>query len=219
MFSTPGPLLHFPTTPKSHSHHPLSSSPLSAVSPSPSPTTKAQARRRSQYKSTAPLPSSSTAPRRSSVAYTSNRRRSSPADATSFVRGNLFGPPTTEKKTDEETPRNVLLRDRFRQRCFERAQRARESKIRKGRKFSASSDDGDMDMDDEDDDGEVDAFLDDEIYRRIIMSTQRKREHAYRVSYQHDVGSSFDPDMEDPVEWEQDLRGTHLILLSRSYPI
>ena len=44
-----------------------------------------------------------------------------------------------------------------------------------------------------------------------MMSTQHKREHAYRVSYQHEVGSSFDPDMEDPVEWERDLQREFLV--------
>ena len=150
--------------PQVRSIHPITS--LSAVSPSPSPTSKAQARRRAQYKSITPFASTSaSAPRRTSVAYTT-RRRSSPGD-TSFIRGNLFGPPA-EKPTEEDTPRTVFLRQRFRQRCFERAQHAREAKIQRGRKFSASSDDGDMDMDD-DEDGEVDAFLDDEVLPLTLL--------------------------------------------------
>ena len=36
----------------------------------------------------------------------------------------------------------------------------------------------------------------------------QKEKHAYRVSYALDVGSSFDPDMEDPRSWEDELRCT-----------
>ena len=40
-----------------------------------------------------------------------------------------------------------------------------------------------------------------------MASANRKQQHAYRVSYALDVGSSFDPDMEDLAEWERDLQG------------
>ena len=40
-----------------------------------------------------------------------------------------------------------------------------------------------------------------------MMSTQRKQKHKYRLSYSHEVGSSFDPDMEDPDAWESELSG------------
>ncbi|OCH84604.1 hypothetical protein OBBRIDRAFT_798928 [Obba rivulosa] len=41
--------------------------------------------------------------------------------------------------------------------------------------------------------------------KRIIQSAQRKKTHQYRVEYQWEVGSSFDPDMEDVAEWEAHL--------------
>ena len=40
-----------------------------------------------------------------------------------------------------------------------------------------------------------------------MASARRKRQHAYRLSYSQDVGSSFDPDMEDPTAWEDELKG------------
>ncbi|OBZ77773.1 hypothetical protein A0H81_02382 [Grifola frondosa] len=59
-------------------------------------------------------------------------------------------------------------------------------------------------MDDEDEDD--DAIINDELFRRIIANTRRKEQHGYRLSYAYDVGSSFDPDMEDVNEWETDLK-------------
>ena len=35
----------------------------------------------------------------------------------------------------------------------------------------------------------------------------RKEQHAYRASYARDVGSSFDPDMEDVSRWEEEFTG------------
>lgn len=46
-----------------------------------------------------------------------------------------------------------------------------------------------------------------QFYQRIMSSVQHQRQHSYRVSYQQDVGSSFDPDMEDVSEWEHELNG------------
>ena len=45
------------------------------------------------------------------------------------------------------------------------------------------------------------------LFRRIMASAKRKERHRYRVSYQLDVGSSLDPDMEDVEEWERELIG------------
>jgi len=47
--------------------------------------------------------------------------------------------------------------------------------------------------------------MQDELFRRIMSNTKHKERHSYRLSYSYDVGSSFDPDMEDVGEWEQDL--------------
>lgn len=40
-----------------------------------------------------------------------------------------------------------------------------------------------------------------------MNNAARKSQHSYRVSYAEDVGSSFDPDMEDVAAWEQELHG------------
>jgi hypothetical protein len=41
-----------------------------------------------------------------------------------------------------------------------------------------------------------------------MESSVRKSQHSYRVSYALEVGSSFDPDMEDVGKWEEELHGT-----------
>lgn len=89
---------------------------------------------------------------------------------------------------------------------MERAQKDRERKLAKKRWQSDSSDglEDAMDYDDEEEeDGDV---LDDELFRRIITHTERQRKHEYRLSYQQDVGSSFDPELEDIAEWERELK-------------
>lgn len=40
-----------------------------------------------------------------------------------------------------------------------------------------------------------------------MQSANHKKNHSYRVSYALEVGSSFDPDMEDPSAWESELHG------------
>ena len=123
-------------------------------SPTSSPTYTASARRSSQYKATiTPLLSSSN--RKKSFAYVKKPVASTSHWDGSFMRGNLFG---TEPQTE---PQNNLLRERFKQRCFERAQRAREAKVRSGRKsahYSSEGEDFDMDMDDDED-----GFINDEV--------------------------------------------------------
>lgn len=47
-----------------------------------------------------------------------------------------------------------------------------------------------------------------------MASAKRKQQHSYRVSYSHEVGSSFDPDMEDPEEWEHELKGSSALRFS-----
>ena len=46
-----------------------------------------------------------------------------------------------------------------------------------------------------------------QLFRRIMRSAKHKKTHSYRVSYALEVGSSFDPDMEDASAWESELRG------------
>jgi hypothetical protein len=46
-----------------------------------------------------------------------------------------------------------------------------------------------------------------QLFRRIIDSAKHKQRYSYRLSFQNDVGSSIDPDMEDVAEWERNLQG------------
>jgi len=61
---------------------------------------------------------------------------------------------------------------------------------------------------DEDEDEDEESVMQDELFRRIIVNAAHKKDHAYRLSYSHDVGSSFDPDMEDVSRWESELQET-----------
>lgn len=63
--------------------------------------------------------------------------------------------------------------------------------------------DSEMDCDEDEDDELV---MQDELFRRIIANTAHKQNHSYRLSYSYDVGSSFDPDMEDVNRWESELQ-------------
>lgn len=63
--------------------------------------------------------------------------------------------------------------------------------------------DSEMDCDEDEDDESV---MQDELFRRIIANTAHKQNHSYRLSYSYDVGSSFDPDMEDVDRWECELQ-------------
>lgn len=63
--------------------------------------------------------------------------------------------------------------------------------------------DSEMDCDEDEDDEFV---MQDELFRRIIANTAHKQNHSYRLSYSYDVGSSFDPDMEDVNRWESELQ-------------
>ena len=125
-----------------------------------------------------------------------------------------------------EAPRKAVLRDRFKARCIERAQKDRARKIsgRRGLSSDASSDgiDADMDIGEEEEEEE---FLNDEVrpllpmqspgrnlsvpqlFSRIMQSVNKKQKHQYRLSYQQDVGSSFDPELDDIAEWENELKG------------
>ncbi|EED84869.1 predicted protein [Postia placenta Mad-698-R] len=203
--------LSTPSRPSRHAgyaHQPQNSSPLASSipsSPTSSPGAEASARRRSQYKSHA----------LSSPTATRTRRRVTLGD----LSAPRFGPDDTPAKA-EEAPRKTVLRERLRARCLERALRDRERKIagRRHARSEASSDGDDDIMEDDDDDEEEDdeAVINDErgtgtdwrrrrtqLFRRLIANGRRKQQHQYRLSYAYDVGSSFDPDMEDINEWEQ----------------
>lgn len=42
-----------------------------------------------------------------------------------------------------------------------------------------------------------------------MANATRKEHHSYRLSYAQEVGSSFDPDLEDVAAWEQELKGVY----------
>ncbi|KAF9478995.1 hypothetical protein BDN70DRAFT_879279 [Pholiota conissans] len=146
---------------------------------SSSPMAAAQARRRSQYKSPVGFKHDSTVARR------------------------LFSSDGVSK--DDTDAHKSFLRDRIKAHCFERAAKARERAIygkRKSSMYEPSSDDYPMDDDDEEDDEDI---MQDELFRRIMANAKHKQNHAYKVSYAQEVGSSLDPDIEDVSRWEQQL--------------
>ncbi|KAG2068533.1 hypothetical protein BDR04DRAFT_1232758 [Suillus decipiens] len=177
------PIFQTPSTPgrsssyySARSHQPLNSSPL--VSPKSSPVAAAQARRQAQYK-----------------ARVTSSSRSAPSQL----------PCTQAGIKTPENPQKTFLRDRFKARCLERAQKQRHDKVQKRRTCSSSDVFFDSEMDcDEDEDDEL--VMQDELFRRIIANTAHKQNHSYRLSYSYDVGSSFDPDMEDVNRWESELQ-------------
>lgn len=40
-----------------------------------------------------------------------------------------------------------------------------------------------------------------------MANVNQKQKHSYKVSYAREVGSSFDPDLEDINSWEEELAG------------
>ncbi|KAH8993595.1 hypothetical protein EDB86DRAFT_1338044 [Lactarius hatsudake] len=187
-----------PRTPSSSStYRPHTSSPLSeSFSPSPS-AASLQSRRVAQYKCIA------TPTRRVSTAYSSRPSRAS-VDKPSFV-PSLFS--STAVSGESENTRDALLRGRLKERCARQAQQARTKRVEMERRNSALSSDGeDVDMDSDEEDDE-DTALNDELFRRIIASASQKHRYSYRLSFQNEVGSSIDPDMEDIAAWERSLQG------------
>ncbi|KAG6901924.1 hypothetical protein C0995_006635 [Termitomyces sp. Mi166 len=194
--------LHFPSTPSSAtpvkcaqagpSYRPLNSSPLAPKfeTPSSPDDSPVAARRRLQFKSrtpSTPLPSSS------SRAY---------ARAIGSSGGSVFDGGKTLPPLD---PQKAFLREKFKVRCFERAAKARERAVKGKRYLSEPSSDGFDEVMDDDEEEDDDAIMADELFRRIVNHSNRKARHSYRLSYAEEVGSSFDPDLEDPEEWENEL--------------
>ncbi|KAK1225029.1 hypothetical protein PQX77_012028 [Marasmius sp. AFHP31] len=62
-----------------------------------------------------------------------------------------------------------------------------------------------MDVDDENASEAEDDF-DDEVLRRVMLNDNRKLKHKYRLSYYATCGDSFDPDIEDVEQWENELQ-------------
>lgn len=151
-----------------------------------SPTTCAQERRKGQYKSlfSHRMPDSSSVPRR------------------------LFSTASAGQLDCSTDPTKSFLRERFQARCREHAKKARQRAVSERRGSIGSSDTGfffddEMDCDEEETDEDV---MQDELFRRIVQSANHRSRHAYRLSYSLEVGSSFDPDLEDVSAWESELR-------------
>ncbi|KAI6138436.1 hypothetical protein EDD17DRAFT_394500 [Pisolithus thermaeus] len=166
-----------------------SSSPLVGSSPLPmqmsSPTTCAQERRKGQYKS-----------------LVSHRTPDS-----SSVSRRLFSTVNAGQLDCSTDPTKSFLRERFQARCREHAKKARQRAVSERRGSIGSSDagfsfDDEMDCDEETDED----VMQDELFRRIVQSANHRSEHAYRLSYSLEVGSSFDPDLEDVSAWENELK-------------
>lgn len=138
-----------------------SSSPIS--SPPSSPTHKTTPRRVSQYKATTSSTAGSPS-RRKSSAYVKKH-----AASTSQWDGNVIRGPLSGTESQTEPALDSLLRERFKRRCLERAQRAREAKVRSGRRsvrYSSDCEDMDMDTDDDEDGLMNDEVWDCRIFRR-----------------------------------------------------
>ncbi|KAJ6614767.1 hypothetical protein B0H10DRAFT_1950453 [Mycena sp. CBHHK59/15] len=189
------PRLKIPSTPVSNhtypglsgpaAYRPAHSSPLAPLSPlvptgsSPgsSPIAAAQARRRAQYKARVP---------------------STPVASSSRAAIGDAG----------DDPQKAFLRTRLKLRCIERASKARARAVQKKRYMSSSeagSDDMDARMEMDDEEGEQEDPIFDELFTRIMHNTTRKAHHAYLYSYDREVGSSFDPGLEDAQNWEHEL--------------
>ncbi|KAJ3481039.1 hypothetical protein NLI96_g7940 [Meripilus lineatus] len=198
------PLIFHPTTPPSNriANFFQASSPLTPTTPQKplTPVTETQARRRSQYKS-----------RPTTSPVTPHGRHSEPRSRRPKGLTPLnFGQPSDSAASAGETPRTAVLRERLKARCIERARQDREEKLKRKRALLSSEPssegfDETMDYEDEDDEDE-DAVFNDELFRRIMSSMNHKRQHQYRLSYACDVGSSFDPELDDVEEWENELQ-------------
>ncbi|KAF5336429.1 hypothetical protein D9611_006629 [Ephemerocybe angulata] len=169
-------------------------------------------RRRAQYKSTAPSLSAATR-RRISSGSTSRSpampRYASPTSSPPIAA--LFeNPRATAAAGEDENPRKAFLRERFKKTYFARATKAREEAVRKRRRrvegLEGRVGESDEEMEEEGDE----AILNDVLFARIMASLNKKQERAYRISYAREVGSSFDPDLEDVSRWEQELSGAPL---------
>ncbi|KAK0233867.1 hypothetical protein IW262DRAFT_1452422 [Armillaria fumosa] len=178
--------------------HRLKSSPLDSQSTSPlsptfsSPLSAAQARRKSQYKAIMPSPSTPKRFPRRTV--------------------NISAPLFESDASTPEQSQKEFLRQRFKTRCFQRAAKARECAVK--RKRHADSDDVFDTMDDDKEETE-DEVLKDEFFQRIVEHANRRTQHAYKLSYANEVGSSLDPDMEDLGAWEAELHDSESQSLHR----
>ncbi|KAG8983353.1 hypothetical protein FRB90_006097 [Tulasnella sp. 427] len=91
--------------------------------------------------------------------------------------------------------------------CAARVTKDREKAQEKERRKYASSSseagssDVEMSEDDEDEDENRDE-ADDSLYQRLMADQRRRERHTQMFLFERQVGSSFDPDIEDLAEWE-----------------
>ncbi|THU96209.1 hypothetical protein K435DRAFT_966058 [Dendrothele bispora CBS 962.96] len=207
MTSSPLVLHQTPSTPRSDrsslyhkkSYTPLNSSPLATSSPTyPSPISEAQARRKFQYKSRTSSSSLTDLPIYSRQFDTNSGDRSSPLA--------LWAGYSAGVAAQSET--HALLRDKFKYKCLERAQKARRRAVNNKRRLQSGSDDVFMedDMDEEDTDEQL---MSNEFYRRVMTNSNRQDARRRLRTYYDECGSSFDPDLEDVGEWEHELDDSH----------
>ncbi|KAJ7596938.1 hypothetical protein C8J56DRAFT_1021349 [Mycena floridula] len=94
----------------------------------------------------------------------------------------------------EQSQQSSFIRKRFEKRCMQR--------LKKGNKAAFSDE-----MDEDDDDEETpEDVMGSEFFRRMVAHSNNKQRYNYKRSMQQDFGSSFDPDMEDPVAIERELQ-------------
>jgi hypothetical protein len=165
-----------PRTPSSSSpYRPHTSSPLSesfSPSPSTSAAAKLQSRRLAQYKSiTTPTT------RRVSSAY--RHSRSKPPAATDEPNFGVRPFCLAAASTTGDVENN--LRDRLRQRCAHRAQRAHTKRVERERRRNvlSSSDGEDMNMDSDDEEKEEEFGLNDEVCFVLCCVVRRSKGFGY----------------------------------------
>ena len=156
------------SSPTNCSNTPLRSSPL-ANSPASSPAAQAEARRRSHYKAN-PFSTPASHRQRDLRGYQTRRYPSHSPNV--FVQGSSTQGASSTAPT-EEPPRTILLRERLKTRCLERAAQKRERALARGSRHLSSdrSSDGMEEMMEEDDE-EEETMLNDEVraVRRFYLS-------------------------------------------------
>ncbi|KAF5380723.1 hypothetical protein D9757_007097 [Collybiopsis confluens] len=177
------PVRYIPSTPisnrrKSYNDHaPLNSSPLTQGSGSPFSSPVAEAQARRQSQYKSRAPSRSSRPRNSPSRTTAN---------SSALASNS---------------QQAILKDRLKSRCVERAQKARRQAYVSKRRSDPSHI-----FDDAMDDDEGDDAIESELFARVVRHQAREERQEYRRSYYADMGTSFDPDLEDITAWEDELQ-------------
>jgi len=103
----------------------------------------------------------------------------------------------------EESTHEVFLRDRMKAKCVEKLSKDRaKARLKKyGDAHQGSSSDGDLSSDMEMEDEGIDE-LDDPMLQRVMAAETRRERHRQQYLFERQVGSSFDPDIEDMDAWE-----------------